>query len=685
MIGRVLGDRYEIVERLGTGGMSTVYRARCSYLHRDVAVKVLHGQLAHDEEFLDHFRKEAWAAARLSHPNIVGIYDVGQEPDEDLYYIVMEHVQGPTLARVLDEEERLPPDRAIGIAVEILKALNFAHQKGVVHRDIKPDNVIIDETGRVKVTDFGIARAADSGTIVANDSIMGSARYMAPEQARGSYTDARADLYAAGVVLYEMLTGRVPFDGEGIVEIAMSHVNGEVPDPRAFNPEISDDLAHLVFKALEKEPARRYSTAEAMGRDLVKIARGEPLRRDRLGRDDRTRVLAAEQLSSAFGEDAGALTGDGDAPEMEVERHFPEDGEVEEQESRKGPSAAVVILLILTFAALGVVGYAGYLVYDWLMVPAVDVPPVSGERLATAESILQEHGLKAEVVASRHDDEIPANYVIQQDPAAQRQVRRGHTVLLTISEGPEWIEGGVPDVLELTRQEAEVSLGNVGLSATIEERHHDDVPRGHVIDQVPEPGARVQRGSEIALEVSLGPEPRPFNLAGFIGKRESAVVAELASAELSVNIVRENADFPEGIVIDQEPAPGSEVTAGDTVTLVVSRGTDRTPNEETISFQLPTEPAVQNVRVELIDQFSQRVVYQDRLEGGTSVEVTLYWYGIGARAFAYSGSAILESFIFEEPEETEDPDQPAEESDEPPPEEAPGPSDEPTDDQDQDT
>ncbi|MFP4201280.1 MAG: protein kinase domain-containing protein, partial [Clostridia bacterium] len=176
MIGRVLGDRYEIVERLGTGGMSTVYRARCSYLHRDVAVKVLHGQLAHDEEFLDHFRKEAWAAARLTHPNIVGIYDVGEEPDEDLYYIVMEHVPGPSLARVLDEEGQLPTDRAIGIAVEILKALNFAHRKGVVHRDIKPDNVIIDETGRVKVTDFGIARAADSGTIVASDSIMGSAR-----------------------------------------------------------------------------------------------------------------------------------------------------------------------------------------------------------------------------------------------------------------------------------------------------------------------------------------------------------------------------------------------------------------------------------------------------------------------------------------------------------------------------
>ncbi|MFP4200749.1 MAG: PASTA domain-containing protein, partial [Clostridia bacterium] len=550
------------------------------------------------------------------------------------------------------------------------------------HRDIKPDNVIIDETGRVRVTDFGIARAPDSGTIVASDSIMGSARYMAPEQARGSYTDARADLYAAGVVLYEMLTGEVPFDGDGPVGIAMAHVNGEVPDPRAVNPNISEDLAHVIFKALEKEPGRRYSSAESMGRDLVKVARGESLRRNRLGRDDRTRVLAADDLTAAFGEDPDALAADEDNRSSGREDLLSEEDEIEEYEPRRRPSAAVVILLVLSFAALGVVGYAGYLVYDWLMVPAVDVPPVSGERLATAESILEEHGLKADVVASKHDDEIPANYVIEQDPAENRQVRRGHTVLLTISEGPEWIEGGVPDVMELTRQEAEVTLGNVGLSATIEERHHDDVPRGQVIDQVPEPGARVQRGSEIALEVSRGPEPRPFPLTGFIGKRESAVLAELSAAELSVNIVRENADFPEGIVIDQDPAPGSEVTTGDTVTLVVSRGTDRTPNEETISFQLPSEPAVQNVRVELIDEFSQRVAYQDRLEGGSSVEITLYWYGFGARAFAYSGSTILESFIFEETEES---DEPAEDTDEPPPEGDPEQSDEPTDGEDEDS
>ena len=670
MIGRVLGDRYEIVERLGSGGMSVVYRARCSYLHRDVAVKVLHGQLAQDEEFLDHFRREAWASARLSHPNIVGIYDVGEEPTEDLYYIVMEHVPGPNLGELLAQEGQLSVERSVGIAVEILKALNFAHRKGVVHRDIKPDNVMIDDSGRVKVADFGIARAADTGTIVAGKAILGSARYMAPEQARGAYTDARADLYSAGIVLYEMLTGTVPFDGEGPVEIAMGHVQREVPDPRGLNPEISDDLHYVIAKSLEKEPGRRYASAETMGRDLVSIVRGEPIARTRTRRDDRTRVLDESDVAAGFGGGIGGNPPAGDdylPPDDGLDDRFDPE---EDSGGGRGPSAALVVLLVLAIAALGVVGYAGYLVYDWLTVPEVDVPVVTGERLATAESILEEHGLNSEVVASRHDDEVPANYVIEQQPVAERQVRRGHTVLLTISEGPEWIDGGVPEVLGMTQQEAEVALANVGLAASVEERHHEEIVRGRVIDQLPDPGARVQRGSTVNLEVSLGPEPRPFALGGFIGKRESVAVAELASADLEFNVVRETADFPEGIVTAQDPPAGREVTVGDTVTLVVSSGNDREANREVISVQLPAEPAIQNLRIELIDQYSQRVAYQDRLAGGTALDVDVYWYGIGARAFVYSDNVLLESVIFEAPEEEQPPGE-EEPADEEPVEEEP--------------
>jgi len=697
VIGRILGDRYEIVERLGSGGMSVVYRARCCYLHRDVAVKVLHGQLAQDAQFLQHFRKEAWAAARLSHPNIVGIYDVGEEPAEDLYYIVMEHVPGPSLASVLAEEGPLPIERSVGIAIEILKGLNFAHRKGVVHRDIKPDNVIIDDSGRVKVTDFGIARAADTGTIVAGGSILGSARYMAPEQARGGYTDARADVYSVGVVLYEMLTGEVPFDGEGPVEIAMAHAQRALPDPRSINGDISDDLAYVVAKALEKEPGRRYSTAEIMGRDLVSVARGEPVRRGRARRDDRTRMIDDPDIPEEFavaavgqGGDRGGEDNSSDMNDLD-DRHDPEE--------RGGPSAAIIVLVVMALAAMGIVGYAGYLVLDWLTVPEVEVPPVAGERLTTAEAILEEHGLRAEVVASRHDDEIPANYVIEQDPIAERSVRRGHTVLLTVSEGPEWVEGGVPDVADLTRQEAEVVLGNVGLKASITERHHDDVPRGYVIDQVPEPGDRVQRGNEIALDVSLGPEPRPFELGGFIGKRESRVISELASAELEFEIVRESADFPEGIVTAQDPAPGREVKPGDTVTLVVSAGNEREPREEVISIEVPSDGQVHDIRIELFDEYSQRVAYRDRLEAGTSVDVTIYWYGVGARAFVYSGNTLLQSAIFEdddeedaepgspEVDEDDDPDAPGDDSpDDPDEEEPPGdPDDDTEEDEDEES
>ena len=646
MIGRILGGRYEIVERLGSGGMSVVYKANCTYLRRQVAVKILHEQYAEDDEFLQHFRREAWAAARLSHPNIVNIYDVGEEPEDNIYYIVMEYVPGEDLRQLLRREERLSTSRAVGIALEVLKALKFAHTKGVVHRDIKPDNIIVDENDRVKVMDFGIARAQDLGTVIPTNKVVGSARYMSPEQARGKYTDARSDLYSLGIVLYQMLTGQVPFDGDSSVGIALEHINQTPVEPKTIHPDIPSSLNRVIMCALEKDPERRYPTAQAMGEDLVAALKGEALWADsRSKADDRTRVLSGVPSVAGWGSER--VSGS-----RMASRHQPKKSPPASKKAWVSKRSILWLLLLVLF--VGIVVYAGYWVTDWLSVPEVSVPDVVGERLSTAESVLAEHGLRAEVVASTHDDEVPANYVLSQNPPANRDIRRGQSVQLTISEGPEWIEGGVPEVVGMSRTEAIVALENVGLQVTYSESYDDEKPSGQVITQTPNSGARAQRGMEVELVVSKGPEPQPFELPGFIGQEEQAVIERLRDLDLDYKVVREMADFPEGIVTAHDPSIGVEVLPGDTVTLVVSKGNEAEANSADLVIPLPSEPEEQEIRVELIDQSSQRVVFHDRLAGDTTLELTVYWYGTAARLFVYSEDVLIESGILAEDDSEDD-------------------------------
>ncbi len=647
VIGQVLGDRYEIQERIGSGGMSVVYRAHCSYLHRDVAIKVLRNQYADDEEFLRHFSREARAAARLSHPNIVNIYDVGQDEDLDISYIIMELVSGRSLKNILAERGSLDPLEALDITDQILGALECAHHNGVIHRDIKPDNVMIDESGRIKVADFGIARAQGTGTFVPGDKIVGSVRYMSPEQARGRHTDSRSDLYSVGIVLYEMLTGTVPFDGDSTIGVALRQMNDEPEPIDQVRPDVPRPLADAIMSSLAKDPGERYASAEQMRAALDDARQGRaPTRRRRTHRDDDdTRVVSRSDGSIGAGESSMVRRPrDRGAQRYRDERDSRE--ELEPPRRRWGWTAFIWILLLL--AASAVVGYSAYWVWDWFAVPVVEVPDVQGERVPTAEAVLEEHGLTAEIVASTHDEDVPANHVLSQKPDTGSEVRRGHTVELTVSEGPQWVDGGVPDVIGESKLSAQVTLENEGLSVDFSDEYHDEVPSGHVIDQIPEPASRVQRGSEIILEISKGPEPRPFDLPGYIGEAEDPTREALDDKGLRVRVVRETADMPEGRIIDQDPAPGTEVAAGDTVTLTVSEGPDRDLNEDTITISVPDEPAEQMIRVELIDAESTRVLFHDRVEGGSEMELSVYWSGEAARVFVYSDDSPIESITFRE-------------------------------------
>ncbi len=637
MIGYVLGGRYEIQRRLGAGGMSIVYMARCTYLNRQVAVKVLRKRYAEDEEYLRHFRREAQAAAGLSHPNIVNVHDVGEEPEESLYYIVMEYVSGQSLKEIIAREGSLSPQQAVEFTDQILRALQCAHNKGVIHRDIKPDNIIIDEEERVKVTDFGIARAPEGGTMVAEDSgrIMGSVHYMAPEQARGRGTNQEVDLYSTGVVLYEMLTGKLPYEADSPMRVALEHVRKPAPRASEENPALGEGLDEVIMRALAKDPGRRYSDADSMRRDLQAVMRGDKPAGGGLTEEKAGDTRDVSEISDEFFGSRNKSQTSGTRQSRSEEKS---------QSHRPRLRISYVwILLLLVFAA--VVGYSAYWVWDWYNVPVVDVPTVVELRLSSAESVLDEHGLRAEVIASQHHEEIPANHIISQQPPPGEPVRRGQMIQLTVSEGPHWIEGGVPDVVGLTRLEARVELENVGLEAEYSERYHDEVAAGRIIDQVPSEGTRVQRGTVVQLEVSKGIEPKPFALHGYVGKLIDDVLDDFEELGLESKIVREEADFPPDRVVAQDPEVGTEVSAGDTISLVVSKGNDMEATEGEVTISLAEEPSVQEVRVSVIDQASHRMVFRDLLPGGTERQVTVFWYGSAARVQIYSEGRLIDHAV----------------------------------------
>ncbi len=572
MIGTVLNGRYEILEKLGGGGMAVVYKARDVYLSRPVSLKILRPQFSHDAEFLARFRREAQAVASLSHPNIVSLYDVGE--DGDIRYLVMEYVEGVTLKERIAKEGPLPPAEAVRIAVEILDALEHAHSRRVIHRDIKPHNILLDRLNKVKVTDFGIARALNGTTLVHTGNIVGSAFYFSPEQAQGRLSDERSDLYSVGVVLYEMLTGRVPFQGESPVAVALKHVQEEPVPPSHINPRVPPGLDQVVARALAKDPSRRYQSAAEFRKDLLSVGLG--------GRP---------RAPKAPGAPAGRR---------------------------------LLFWLGLFSVFLAALGFGIYLFHRWFEVPTVRVPDVRREDLVVAQERLQAAGLRGEVVGHRFDSEVPANYVLEQSPAPGEEVKKGRKVELILSRGPELVL--VPGVAGKPREEAVELLENAGLRVEESQAYDERVPAGVVISQRPVEGNRVGRGTTVSLVVSKGPPPPPFPMPDLRGQTQDEARRSLAAAGLRLGEVREElSSYPRGQVAGQDPLPGVRVREGDTVNLVLSAGCAR----ESRRLYPVTEEAT--VRVVLMDQAGERVLHEAPHVPGEQVEVTACWSGEVAR------------------------------------------------------
>jgi eukaryotic-like serine/threonine-protein kinase len=569
LIGTVFDGRYRIVRKLGTGGMADVYLAEDQELGRRVAIKILNDRHAADDQFVERFRREAKNAAGLSHPNIVSVYDRGTA--EGTYYIAMEYLDGRSLKELIVSRGPAPVKTAVEYARQVLAAVGFAHRHGIVHRDIKPHNVLVaGDEGRLKVTDFGIARSGAS-QMTEVGSIIGTAQYLSPEQARGSPVDQTSDLYSVGVVLYELLTGQVPFTGETPLEIAMKHLS-EVPKPPSeLRPEVPHDLDLVVLRALAKDPADRYETAEEMDADLERVLAGMPVGSET--------AEAATAVLSGSGVLAAAPTSVITRPTRAAPaRPAPPGGTPPagyygyEGPPRRRRPVWPWILAVLLLAAAGVAAWFAYTkIQDQLSSNTpVAVPPVGGLQESLAVDKVRNADLSPNVIRD-YDETVEKGVVISQSPRAGLRVAKNSTVDIHVSRGPPPVT--VPDVVGKSRDDAVATLSDAGLKPKVFTVHSNRDPNT-VTAQDPPAGMKVDKGSRVRINVSSGPQP--VSVPYVVGLSFDQASAQLQSAGFAVARTNIASDQPKDTVVAQDPT--GSAAPNSTVTLSVSKG----PKQSTV-------------------------------------------------------------------------------------------------------
>jgi eukaryotic-like serine/threonine-protein kinase len=547
----LVDSRYRILNRIGSGGMADVYLADDTHLGRQVALKVLHRRFAQDQEFVERFRREAKSVAGLSHPNVVGVFDRGDH--EGTYYIAMEHLPGRTLKEIVETEAPLSEERAIDLGEQILHGAGYAHRHGVIHRDLKPHNVIVDDDGKAKVTDFGIARAGAS-EMTETGSIMGTAQYLSPEQAQGHAVTAASDLYSIGVMLYEILAGRLPFEGESAVSIALKHLSEQPPPLSQLRPDVHPALEAVVMSALAKDPALRWHSAEDFA-EALEAARGQI----EAGVDGAQGLAAVAPIPLPAPPPAAASAappggaGDGAiAPPAEPQRR------------RRWPWFTIGLLTLALAGFLLFLGLSGVLAPE-----KVEVPRVTGQQLVDARADLERAGF--EVAETRVRSRQPLDQVIDQDPNAGEEADEGATVTLEISNGPGTVR--VPSVARLPQKQAIDDLQDADLRVTAERQSSDEIDAGLAIRTVPRAGEEVERDTRVTLFVSTGPEQ--VTVPEVIGLSSDSAESSLAAEGLGVAVQEQESAEPEGEVIAQSPGGGAEVDVGTTVTITVSTGIEQ--------------------------------------------------------------------------------------------------------------
>ena len=556
--GKVLGNRYEIIEKVGNGGMATVYKAEDKVLKRNVAVKILRDEFTTDEEFIKRFEIEAQSAARLVHPNIVSIFDVGVE--ENLYYIVMELIQGKTLKEIIIEERGpLPWKWSVNVAIQIASALEMAHKNNIIHRDIKPHNIIITEDGIAKVTDFGIAKAVSNSTITAFGTTIGSVHYFSPEHARGGFTDAKSDLYSLGVVMYEMVTGKVPFDADTPVSVALKHMQEDPEEPIELNPNLPGAVNKIIMKALKKDTTLRYQTASEMLSDLrraLKNPDGEFVDDREYDETAKTQKINTD-LYGNIEEDSKAKNKNG-KKEGKFKKFI-----------KEHKALSIVIGLVLLFA-LSLGGTLAFL--NLTNPPEVELPNLVGMSKEEAQKEAENLKLKIEIKEEEFNKEVPEGYIISQDPKyiEKYNVKEGSTITVVVSKGQEKTK--VPNVKGKSQEEALQLLEEANLKAEIIEETSKTVKEGYVISQETEPDEEVFAGDTVKIHISKGTGIKQVNVVSVIGQSEANAKTTLTGLGLKVNVAyEEDTSKADGIVLKQSLEGGKTVNEGTTITITVNK------------------------------------------------------------------------------------------------------------------
>lgn len=571
MIGTVLGNRYEIVEKIGEGGMALVYKAKCNLLNRYVAVKILREEFTKDEKFIENFRRESQAAASLSHPGIVGMYDVGVQ-DDNIHYIVMEYVEGETLSKIIKEEGKLSIIRAVDIAKQIALALEHAHKNHIIHRDIKPHNILITYDWKIKVADFGIAKAVTSSTITNSEDVIGSVHYFSPEQARGGYVDDKSDIYSLGIVLYEMVTGSVPFQADSPISIALKHINDEIKPPSSINDEIPKSLESIILKATQKNQVRRYKSAREFYIDLEKVSQ-QPYDYYASYED----IDSPTQVIPSIKDDE--IIADNDYTEID-EDDFDNEYYENEYTSRKNKKRNKIIVYSAIASALLVAFIVsnGILFFKGLFFPKqVIVPKIVGMQYTKAITELEGIGLNTKLESEEYNSLYNEGYIISQIPRDGSTVKKGYTVKYVVSKGEKMTT--VPALVNKKLEDAILLLENNNLSKTIK-YEYSDLPEGIVIRQGTKANTEISEKEEISLVVSKGVEVKTILMINLLEKTKEDAIRDLESAGLKYSEIKyEYSDeYKKNTVIFQSISAGKEIKENSVVTFTVSKG----PENETI-------------------------------------------------------------------------------------------------------
>ncbi|MBE5819545.1 MAG: Stk1 family PASTA domain-containing Ser/Thr kinase [Clostridiales bacterium] len=557
--GKILGGRYELIEKIGNGGMATVYRAKCHVLKRDVAVKILRDEFTTDEEFIKRFNIEAQAIACFTHPNIVSVYDVGQEGN--LHYIVMELVKGKTLKEIIVEDGKLGWRWSLKVATQIASALESAHKKNIIHRDIKPHNIIITEDGVAKVTDFGIAKAVSNSTMTAFGTTIGSVHYFSPEHARGSITDAKSDLYSLGVVMYEMVTGKVPFDADTPVSVALKHMQEEPVPPSTINPDLPSSVNDIILKALQKDANQRYNSATEMINDLnnaLKNPDGKFVNKLSTGFLDETKKIDISEIQKGNNRHA-----------KEPEKKKGKESKMN-QYFEKHPIVKVAAMTLIALLVLIVTFLIATLIMNIGDSEPIQIPDFVGKTLEEAEKEASELKIKVEKIEEKYDKEIEKGKIISQEPKYQDKftILEDSTIKVIVSLGQEIVK--VPKVIGLKKDEATKALKKVKLSVKIEEEFSDEVEEGYVIKQQYQENEEIMAGEEILITVSSGIEQ--VTVPNLLGKTETEAKKAISDAKLKWKSTSKTSDSSKanGVVVSQSITANSVVDKETEITITVN-------------------------------------------------------------------------------------------------------------------